>query len=129
MTTMILCQSSSNIRPMIPSNRAIIAAHASSPATAHALLNEMRHSQPQLVQRLTRSIPDMLPKAYRFSGEMEEISAFVGSGLDEGAGQTHLGLARLYERIAASMKNGGQGEVDVLRKFVEEAKEVKEGAA
>jgi hypothetical protein len=64
----------------------------------------------------------MLPKAYRFSGEMEEISSFVASGLGFGPDQVHLGLARLYERVDASLKKGGEGDVDILREFVDNAK-------
>ncbi|CCM00841.1 uncharacterized protein FIBRA_02883 [Fibroporia radiculosa] len=106
----------------------ILAAHSSSPATAQALLHELHTSQPLILQRLARGIPDMLPKAYRWVGEMEEISAFVG----DGEGQIHQGLARLYERIERSLKereNGAGGEdVDVLKSFVDDAKKVIEGS-
>lgn len=66
----------------------------------------------------------MLPKAYRWVGEMEEISQFVGSG----EGKIHEGLARTYERVEKSL-NAGQGEaagedVRVLKKFAEDAKKV-----
>lgn len=62
----------------------------------------------------------MLPKAYRWVGEMEEISAFVGGG----EGGIHQGLARLYERIDASLQNRTEGgDIDVLNKFVEDAKQ------
>lgn len=64
----------------------------------------------------------MLPKAYRWVGEMEEISQFVGSG----EGKIHEGLARTYERVEKSL-NAGQGEaagedVRVLKKFAEDAR-------
>jgi hypothetical protein len=60
----------------------------------------------------------MLPKAYRWVGEMEEIAGFVG----EGEGDVYKGLAKLYERIERSMEEGkGGGDVQVLRKFVEDA--------
>lgn len=79
----------------------------------------------------------MLPKAYRWVGEMEEISAFVedclrgppgsDSSSVEGEGHIHLGLARLYERIASAVQDSAGGEdqreVKVLKEFVEEAKE------
>lgn len=64
----------------------------------------------------------MLPKAYRWSGEMEEISEFVGGA----EGQTYTGFARLYERIEKSVKDD-QGDVEVLKKFVEDAKKVIDG--
>ncbi|KAF8828813.1 hypothetical protein HHX47_DHR3000364 [Lentinula edodes] len=54
----------------------ILAAHASSPATAEALLHELSDSQPEFLRRITRTIPPMLPKAYRWVGEMEEIGSF-----------------------------------------------------
>ena len=82
-----------------------------------------------ILQRITNSVPGMLPKAYRWVGEMEEISQFVedGSKSVEGVGQIHHGLARLYERVTKAVdadKSGseGAGDVKVLKEFVEEAK-------
>ncbi|KZT64343.1 6-phosphogluconate dehydrogenase C-terminal domain-like protein [Daedalea quercina L-15889] len=102
----------------------ILAAHASSPATAQALVRELHSSQPQILQRITTSVPAMLPKAYRWVGEMEEISSFVGSG----EGQIHQGLARLYERVERSLKEEKEGgpaeDVKVLKTFVDDAKAV-----
>ncbi|PCH43821.1 6-phosphogluconate dehydrogenase C-terminal domain-like protein [Wolfiporia cocos MD-104 SS10] len=103
----------------------ILAAHASSPATAQALLHELSASQPAILQRITKSVPNMLPKAYRWVGEMEEISAFVGGG----EAQVHRGLAALYARIERSLQEERKGEeggedVRVLRAFVEDAKRV-----
>ncbi|KAH9924378.1 6-phosphogluconate dehydrogenase [Fomitopsis serialis] len=102
----------------------ILAAHASSPATAQALVHELHSSQPQVLQRITTSVPAMLPKAYRWVGEMEEISSFVG----DGEGQIHQGLARLYERVERSLKEEKEGgpaeDVKVLRSFVDDAKAV-----
>ncbi|OCH85682.1 6-phosphogluconate dehydrogenase C-terminal domain-like protein [Obba rivulosa] len=98
----------------------ILAAHASSPTTAKALLYELYASQLPILQRITKAVPDMLPKAYRWVGEMEEISAFVGSG----EGDIHRGVARLYERIERSMKEeeGGGEDIKVLEDFVQDAK-------
>ncbi|KDQ62257.1 hypothetical protein JAAARDRAFT_30149 [Jaapia argillacea MUCL 33604] len=95
----------------------ILAAHASSPATAEALMQELSISQPIILKRITTSIPDMLPKAYRWVGEMEEISAFVGSG--EGA--IHKGMASIYARVEKSLEGDG-GDVDVLKDFVDKAR-------
>ncbi|KZT04647.1 6-phosphogluconate dehydrogenase C-terminal domain-like protein [Laetiporus sulphureus 93-53] len=104
----------------------ILAAHSSSPATAQALLRELGASQPMILQRITRTVPDMLPKAYRWVGEMEEISSFVGGG----AGQIHQGMARIYERVERSLKEEEEGkggnDVKALRDFVEEAKKLLE---
>ncbi|KAI0077775.1 6-phosphogluconate dehydrogenase C-terminal domain-like protein [Panus rudis PR-1116 ss-1] len=125
----------------------ILAANASSPATSQALLHELADSQPQLLQRITTSVPGMLPKAYRWVGEMEEISAFVSGDNGEPVGQgddalngasrsprrtggeekIHEGLARLYERIERSMQGLDGGEdVRVLKEFAEDAKKVLE---
>ena len=71
---------------------------------------------------MTRSIPSMLPKAYRWVGEMDEISAFVRDGLGEGEAHVHHGFAQLYARIEKDLPDGE--DVRVLKKFVEEAKEV-----
>lgn len=75
-------------------------------------------------------------KAYRWVGEMEEISEFVSSGLSNsaegatgaGEGQIHQGLARLYERMASAVKDSQEAgeevrEVKVLRDFARAAKE------
>ena len=95
------------------------AAHASSPATATALLHELHTSQPAFLNRITKVVPQMLPKAYRWVGEMEEIAGFVG----EGEGDVYNGMARLYERIERSMNERKEGgDVDVLDKFVYDAK-------
>jgi len=126
----------------------ILAAHANSPSTAEALLHELAASQPMMLQRMTRMIPDMLPKAYRWVGEMEEISSFVaagakatsastkanGNGISNSAVQDmggeeliYLGLAKLFERVDKSLKQGGGAggeDVRVLRDFVEDAKTV-----
>ncbi|KAJ6593641.1 6-phosphogluconate dehydrogenase C-terminal domain-like protein [Mycena capillaripes] len=95
----------------------ILAAHQSSPATADALLQELSESQPAFLKRITGVIPPMVPKAYRWVGEMEEIASFVG----EGEGDIYKGLAQLYSRIA--QKGDGQ-DLEVLDKFVEDAKKL-----
>ncbi|KAF8550689.1 6-phosphogluconate dehydrogenase C-terminal domain-like protein [Imleria badia] len=95
----------------------ILAAHASSPATAEALVKELSLSQAGVLDRLVKSVPAMLPKAYRWVGEMEEIGEFVGGG----EGDIYRGLARIYERVEKSL-GGDQVDVEVLRKFVEDAK-------
>lgn len=59
----------------------------------------------------------MVPKAYRWIGEMSEIAGFVG----EGEGDIYHGLSKLYSRIEAS-GNGDGKDLEVLAKFVAEAK-------
>ncbi|OJT10729.1 hypothetical protein TRAPUB_12761 [Trametes pubescens] len=100
----------------------ILAAHASSPATAQALLHELHDSQPFVLERIVKGVPSMLPKAYRWVGEMEEISAFVREGLGEGEAHIHHGFAHVYERVEKSLPEGD--DVGVLKKFVQDAKEV-----
>ena len=124
--------------PIVSTVRIVIlhdstAAHAASPATATALMHELADSQPMVLQRIIGSTSSMPGKAYRWVGEMEEISDFVSDGLTEpgtsGEGQIHQGLARLYERIASAVKDGEAAgedvrEVKVLRDFAREARTV-----
>ncbi|KAJ7782822.1 6-phosphogluconate dehydrogenase C-terminal domain-like protein [Mycena metata] len=92
----------------------ILAAHQSSPATANALLNELHASQPFMLKRITSVVPPMVPKAYRWVGEMKEIAGFVG----EGEGEIYHGISKLYSRI----EKGNEQDLEVLANFVAEAK-------
>lgn len=96
----------------------VMASHASSPATAKALLNELSLSQLPILKRLTWSIPDAFPKAYRFEGEMREISDFVTSHLGPGEGKIHEGIANVYHRVAALVAEPTE-ELEALKEFVE----------
>lgn len=96
----------------------VLAAHASSPATADALMRELQMSQPILLDRLVKTVPPMLPKAYRWIGEMEEIAGFVGGS----EGDVYRGIAKVYERIEKSIA-GDQEDIATLKSFVEKAKE------
>ncbi|KAJ7647567.1 hypothetical protein FB45DRAFT_987278 [Roridomyces roridus] len=95
----------------------ILSAYQSSPATAAALLEELHASQPTLLKRIVNVIPPMVPKAYRWVGEMSEIADFVG----EGEGDIYRGLSQLYARIEQSGKGDGK-DLEKLAEFVEEAK-------
>lgn len=79
------------------------------------LAQELRASQPQLLAWLIRSVPSMLPKAYRFDGEMSEIADFIG---EPAAGSDiYEGMALLYRTIATdSMRSQN------LTAFVETAR-------
>jgi len=99
----------------------ILSANASSPSTANALLHELHLSQPQLLQRATRAIPDMIPKAYRWVGEMHEISDFVGGPLSD----VHKGMAAVYARIENAVDEDGEDK-RVLEKFASDAKKLLE---
>ena len=83
--------------------------------TAEALQKELAESQPQLTAWLTRQVPNMYAKAYRWVAEMEEIAGFVGE--DEAAHAMFEGTARLYERIAAD-EAGEKKETAALTAFL-----------
>ena len=70
-----------------------------------------------LLERITRAVPAMFPKAYRWVGEMKEISGFVGSKEAE----IFQGMSGIYERVERSLKEGN-GDVVALKQFVEKAK-------
>jgi L-threonate 2-dehydrogenase len=70
--------------------------------TAAALHDELSRSQPALLGWLTRQVPAMFPKAYRFVAEMEEIADFVGE--DTAARQMYQGYGELYRRLAADVE-------------------------
>ncbi|CAA7259187.1 unnamed protein product [Cyclocybe aegerita] len=95
----------------------ILAAHANSPATSEALLQELNDSQPELLARIIRTVPAMIPKAYRWVGEMEEIAGFVGGG----EGEIYQGMAKVFGRVEASVATGND-DVERLQEFVEAAK-------
>jgi len=101
----------------------ILAAYHNSPGTAEALIAELSESQPVMLQRFTKGIPDMLPKAYRFHGEMDEISGFVVEEGGGGSGDIHKGIAATYRRIEKSIKEDGQ-ELKDLKDFVERGEKV-----
>jgi len=82
--------------------------------TAEDLKQELRTSQPALFSWLTRSMPRMYSKAYRWVAEMEEISEFVGE--DPAGRQFYQAAALLYERIAADYE-GGRQETAALEAF------------
>ena len=68
--------------------------------TGEAFFEELRFSQAELLAWLENMVPAMPPKAYRWIGEMEEISKAIGKA---GLPPTMFeGTARLYERIEAT---------------------------
>jgi hypothetical protein len=88
---------------------------ASRGGSAQALKAELAESQPALLAWLTRQMPNMYPKAYRWVAELDEISAFVGADRAEHA--MLEAAARLYERIAADY-DGDKTETGELDKFL-----------
>ncbi|HEY7578010.1 MAG TPA: DUF1932 domain-containing protein [Acetobacteraceae bacterium] len=87
---------------------------ASRAGTADDLRAELSASQPALFGWLTRQVPNMYSKAYRWVAEMEEIAQFVGE--DPAARSFYQGAARLYERLAADF-DGERKEIAALDAF------------
>jgi 3-hydroxyisobutyrate dehydrogenase-like beta-hydroxyacid dehydrogenase len=83
--------------------------------SAGALKAELAESQPDLLGYLTKQVPAMYPKAYRWVAELEEISDFVGKDHPEHVMLT--AAARLYERIAEDV-DGEKNEVGEMDKFL-----------
>ena len=94
---------------------AIMVLAASRAGSADALRYELSISQPQLLQRFQRALPDMYPKSFRWIAEMREIALFVGE--DEAARRIFEGFADVYERLAMD-SNGPKVEIDMIDKFL-----------
>jgi 3-hydroxyisobutyrate dehydrogenase-like beta-hydroxyacid dehydrogenase len=63
-----------------------------------ALRAEFAESQPAVLERMQRAVPDMVPKAHRWVGEMEEIAKTFGAcGLTP---LTFEGAAAIYDFVA-----------------------------
>jgi 3-hydroxyisobutyrate dehydrogenase-like beta-hydroxyacid dehydrogenase len=82
---------------------------------AEGLRAELERSQPALLPWLQRSIPAMYSKAYRYVGEMEEISDYVGE--DVSAQEMFDAFADFYTRLAADFESQ-QAEVGALTAFL-----------
>lgn len=87
--------------------------------TAEVLHRELAQSQPQLLAWLTRQVPNMYSKAYRWVAEMEEIAGFVGE--DDAGHQIFAGAANLYDRIAEDFE-ASRLETGALSKFLDRGK-------
>jgi putative dehydrogenase len=83
--------------------------------SAEALKAELAESQPALLGYLSRQVPSMYGKAYRWVAELEEIAGFVGEARDEHAMLS--AAARFYERIAADV-DGDKVEVGDMDRFL-----------
>ena len=80
-----------------------------------ALHAELAQSQPQLLERFERALPDMFPKAYRWVAEMQQIAGFLDE--DEAASMIYEGAAKLYERLASDVE-GDRHEIGMLQRFL-----------
>ena len=83
--------------------------------SAEALKTELAESQPALLGYLSRQVPSMYGKAYRWVAELDEIAAFVGQEHDESA--MLAAAARLYERIATDI-DSEKKEVSEMDQFL-----------
>ena len=72
-----------------------------------ALIAELSKSQPEMLKRMRGNIPRMYDKAYRWVGEMEEISDFLGA--NKPSADMYAAIARLYEFLAAGEAEPGPG--------------------
>lgn len=83
--------------------------------TAEALKTELEESQGPLFTWLSRQVPSMYPKAYRWVAELDEIAGFVGADHPEHA--MFAAAARFYEEMAKDV-DGENSETAALDKFI-----------
>jgi 3-hydroxyisobutyrate dehydrogenase-like beta-hydroxyacid dehydrogenase len=95
---------------------AIAALAADRAGVGNALRAELAESQPARFSELARTIPDMLPKAYRWVAEFEEIAEFAGSS----EADIFKGIARLYNHIAIDVE-GSKADSAKLTGFYKKA--------
>jgi len=88
-----------------------VARGASADGVAELLRAEFLASQPELHKWLTRQMPTMIPKAYRWVGEMEEIARFLGA---DPTAAMFEGAARAYEEIAEAKRAGDTPALEFL---------------
>jgi 3-hydroxyisobutyrate dehydrogenase-like beta-hydroxyacid dehydrogenase len=89
---------------LIAIGAAMIAAAARENLSA-PLADELSQSQPGLFAFIRGGIPNMVPKAYRWVAEMEQIAEFLDDA-DAGS-KIYSGIARLYEQVAADRERDG----------------------
>ncbi len=84
--------------------------------SADALKAELEESQQPLLAWLSRQVPTMYSKAYRWVAELDEISGFVGEDRPEHA--LFEAAARFYEEFAKDV-DGDNIDTATLNKFIE----------
>jgi 3-hydroxyisobutyrate dehydrogenase-like beta-hydroxyacid dehydrogenase len=82
---------------------------------AAALKAELAESRADLLGYMTRQVPGMYGKAYRWVAELDEIAAFVGA--DRPEHEMLSAAARLYERMAQDY-DGDNKEIEELNRFL-----------
>jgi len=83
--------------------------------SAAALKAELAESRPDLLGYLSRQVPEMYGKAYRWVAELDEIANFVGA--DHPEHEMLSAAARLYEQIAEDV-DGEKKDTGALDKFL-----------
>ena len=82
-----------------------------------SLVAELKFSQPQLYGWLSKAMPSMYDKAYRWDGEMREIAKFLLP--EQGASTMLAGAADLYVHIAEDNRAGPKSEIiSTLDRFI-----------
>ncbi len=82
-----------------------------------ALRAELAESQVSMLAQLSRGVPDMFGKAYRWVAELEEIAKYAGPGSES---EIYRGIAGLYDRVAGDFE-GPKAEINKLASFFEKA--------
>ena len=80
---------------------------------ADALHAELAAREPAALAALNRKVPDMIPKAYRWVAEMQEIAKFLAP---DGTGEIYEGAAAVYARVAEALANG-DADIEALKAF------------
>ncbi|SEM40731.1 NAD binding domain of 6-phosphogluconate dehydrogenase [Pseudoxanthomonas sp. GM95] len=79
-----------------------------------ALRAALAETRPGLLALLDRGLPDLLPKAWRWAPEMEQIADFIGHHRPEAA--IYTAMASQYRAVAQDLAGSGE-EAAVLRAF------------
>jgi L-threonate 2-dehydrogenase len=80
---------------------------------ADALIAELSSSQPEMLGRMKKSIPGMYDKAYRWVGEMEEISDFLDANAP--SAEMYRGIAGLYQFLATAEAEGQKPDDNAIK--------------
>jgi L-threonate 2-dehydrogenase len=96
----------------------VMIAGAARAGLADALYAELARSQSDQLRRFKRGIPGMLPKAYRWVAEMEQIAEFLKD--DPGSARIYEGAAKWYAAISAERDgNAVAKSLPALKAFAE----------
>jgi 3-hydroxyisobutyrate dehydrogenase-like beta-hydroxyacid dehydrogenase len=97
----------------------VLALVAERAGVGRAFRAELEESQVPLLNQLSRAVPDMFPKAYRWVAEFEEVARFAGP---ERQAEIFEGIARLYDEIARDHA-GAKTETGALARFYAKSSE------